>query len=240
MSTRKQRRQALRQERPHTAAPQPPPPENAPFRRELFLLSTALSNESKTMLGGLYDEYFQEFQPETAIEIHLVETLISARWQCQRYRLIENALLELELLRTSEPADLPVGQGTRLALAFEKQCGKASALKAALHAATQCERSYQINLKLLRSEIANRPEPPSSNDTNSTSLCAPERSAPAARTEKDEDGPAPGVIVFPTPPVPTRRPNALSRFPEPTHRPPDETAASDPALPVPKDWSEAA
>ncbi len=216
MSTRKQRRQALRQERPHTAASTPPPPENAPFRRELFLLSTALSNESKTMLGGLYDEYFREFQPETAIEIHLVETLISTRWQCQRYRLIENALLELELLRTSETLDQPIGQGVRLALAFEKQCGKASALKAALQAATQCERSYQSNLKLLRSEIANRPEPPEPEAAPgalylvpkpaATDLHAPEGNAPTARTEKNER-----VVL--THPGPTR-PHPVLPIPE--------------------------
>ena len=157
------------------------------------------------MLGGLYDEYVQEFQPETAIEIHLVETLISARWQCQRYRLIENALMELELLRTSEAPNTPIGEGVRLALAFKKQCGKASALKAALQAATQCERSYQSNLKLLRSEMANRPEPP----------------APPLATSSSEARPAPGVLVFPS-----SRPYA-SRFPA-------EPAASDPAFPVPK------
>ena len=218
MSTRKQRRQALRQERPHTAASPPPPPENAPFRRELFLLSTALSNESKTMLGGLYDEYIQEFQPETAIEIHLVETLISTRWQCQRYRLIENTLLELELLRTSETAGQPIGQGVRLALAFQKQCGKASALKAALQAATQCERSYQINLKLLRSEIAHRPERPEPEPEAApgalylvpkpaaTDLHAPEGNVPTARIEKDER-------VVPMHPGPTR-PHPVLAIPE--------------------------
>jgi len=85
----------------------------ASFRNSLKLGLTAkslvISGEDPAELEQLAAQYFEEFSPASALEEHLVQTLIRAVWMQQRCDRIEAAYLNARLAAQPEGTEHPLG-----------------------------------------------------------------------------------------------------------------------------------
>src|ERR1022692_5307857 len=68
------------------------------------LLSEAiiLDGESAERFNALHDALIEEYQPETATEVGLVETMVVCRWRLMRVWILENSAIAHEMRKQAE------------------------------------------------------------------------------------------------------------------------------------------
>lgn len=68
------------------------------------LLSEAiiLDGESASRFNALHDALIEEYQPETATEVGLVETMVVCRWRLMRTWILENSAVAHEMRKQAE------------------------------------------------------------------------------------------------------------------------------------------
>jgi hypothetical protein len=91
-----------------------------------------LSNESEADFDALREAYLAHFNPQTELEVGLVEQLVAACWRTQRTWALETALLDLEMEEQREGIEKKfeaIDEEARTALAFRALCDGSRALE---------------------------------------------------------------------------------------------------------------
>jgi hypothetical protein len=127
-----------------------------------------LSNESQTQFDELHLTYVQEFEPQTGVEMDLVDQMVAAQWRLRRIWRLQTAALDLkmdqqeaEIAKTFHQIDQP----TRTNVAFTAMANEEKALDLYLRYETAYTRMHQRAMnslsKLRKEKLRNDPEPPS-------------------------------------------------------------------------------
>lgn len=135
-----------------------------------------LSNESRERFQTLFQSYMDELQPQTQIEMDLIEQMAVAKWRQRRLWTVETAALDLVMDRQNEQVAREfeaIDEPTRLAMAFESSSG--SGMMGLFHRyETSMRRSWDRaldRLEAMRAKSSDLPKEPSPTDEQ---LSAPE------------------------------------------------------------------
>jgi hypothetical protein len=124
--------------------------------------SVVLKAESPTLFDQLLSSLIEEFQPGTANETALVETMAVARWRLMRNWTIQTALLEVEMVNQDPEAGNPP---ILAALAFKSLADSSCSLQLLQRYETSLDRQYSRALNnLLKSRAAARTAVPQAQD----------------------------------------------------------------------------
>jgi hypothetical protein len=90
-----------------------------------------LTNESQPQFDELHLAYVQEFQPESTVEMDLVDQMVSAQWRLRRIWRMQTAALDLKM--DQQEAEIAktfhqVDQTTRATVAFTAMANDEKAL----------------------------------------------------------------------------------------------------------------
>jgi hypothetical protein len=77
------------------------------LRHGMLAKSVLLRCECPAQFRAMLDEFHKEFEPGTASETALVNTMATARWRLMRMSYIESANIDLEYVKQGEPAVVP-------------------------------------------------------------------------------------------------------------------------------------
>lgn len=86
-----------------------------------------LTNESRDRYQTLHQSYVDELQPQTQIEMDLIEQMAVSKWRQRRLWTVEAATLDLLMQRQCEQIDQEfesIDEATRLAIAFQSTAEK--------------------------------------------------------------------------------------------------------------------
>jgi hypothetical protein len=143
--------------------------QTAPTTHGLTARSIVLETESQDDFRALRDAYLIEFQPESTLELYLVEQLVAAQWRLDRAAYIETALLDLEVAR-QEPQIRKEFEAcdneTRTAIAFRTLCDESRAFASLDRYEARLQRTYTRALKTLTALRENRKVNKGPNPTN--------------------------------------------------------------------------
>ncbi len=127
-----------------------------------------LTAESTPFFNQLMDSLIEEFQPRTANETALIETMAVARWKLMRNWTIHTGLLEIEMAKQDQEAGNPP---VLAALAFKSLADSSCSLHLLQRYETSLDRQYSRALNnLLKSRAA----------AKSQDLSTPSQPEPAA------------------------------------------------------------
>ena len=131
--------------------------------------AVVLTNESQQQFDELQQAYVREFQPESALEMDLVDQMIASQWRLRRVWRMQTAALDLKMDQQEvEIAKIfnQIDQTTRAAIAFTALANEEKALDLLLRYETAYTRMHQraLNslLKFRKEKLRNDPEPPPS------------------------------------------------------------------------------
>ncbi len=143
-----------------------------------------LTAESTPFFNQLMDSLIEEFQPRTANETALIETMAVARWKLMRNWTIHTGLLEIEMAKQDQEAGNPP---VLAALAFKSLADSSCSLHLLQRYETSLDRQYSRALNnLLKSRAAaKRQDPP----TPSQPKPGAEQQATIAEAEPEEKFP---------------------------------------------------
>jgi hypothetical protein len=123
-----------------------------------------LPNESAEEFQLLFDDYVDQFHPQTAVETELVEMMVIARCRLRRLLAIETHLFEVEISRRDKQIDREfanLGEDPRLAWVFQKLADNGQSIALLIRYEGSINRSYEKALKQLLLLQSHRPAPPS-------------------------------------------------------------------------------
>jgi len=149
--------------------------------------AVVLTNESQSHFEELHQTYVQEFQPESGVEMDLIDQMVAAQWRLRRIWRMQTAALDLKM--DQQEADLTkkfqqIDQPTRLTVAFEALANENKTLDLLLRYETAHTRMYQRALNTLlklrkehppappEPELRNDPEPPYIEESTAPETCA--------------------------------------------------------------------
>jgi hypothetical protein len=127
-----------------------------------------LTNESQAHFDELHLTYVQEFQPESGVEMDLVDQMVAAQWRLRRIWRLQTAALDLKM--DQQEAEIAkafkqIDQATRATVAFTAMANDEKALDLFLRYETAYTRMHQRAMnslsKLRKEKLRNDPEPPS-------------------------------------------------------------------------------
>src|SRR5450756_405555 len=127
-----------------------------------------LTNESQAQFDELHLTCVQEFEPESTVEMDLIDQMVSAQWRLRRIWRMQTAALDLKM--DQQEAEIAkafnqIDQTTRATVAFTAMANEEKALDLFLRYETAYTRMHQraINSlsKLRKEKLRNDPEPPS-------------------------------------------------------------------------------
>jgi len=75
------------------------------LRHGLSSQSVVLPHEDGEQFQQLVQDHIDQFQPQTAVEMDLVETMAAARWRLRRLYAVETAVFDNEMERRAEDID---------------------------------------------------------------------------------------------------------------------------------------
>ena len=128
-----------------------------------------LTNESRDRFQALLQSYVDELQPQTQIEMDLIEQMTVSKWRQRRLWGIESAMLDLVMDRQHKPLTEQfesVDEPTRLAIAFES-AAETGAMALFHRYETAMRRSWDRaldRLQAMRSKSENFPSEPNPNN----------------------------------------------------------------------------
>jgi len=126
-----------------------------------------LTNESQAQFDEFHQAYVHEFQPESTVEMDLVDQMVAAQWRLRRIWRMQTAALDLKM--DQQEAEIAkafkqIDQATRTTVAFTAMANEEKALDLLLRYETTYTRMHQraLNslLKLQKEKLRNDPEPP--------------------------------------------------------------------------------
>ena len=130
--------------------------------------AVVLTNESQAHFDDLHLAYVHEFQPESTVEMDLIDQMVSAQWRLRRIWRMQTAALDLKM--DQQEAEIAkafkqIDQTTRESVAFTALANEEKALDLYLRYEIAYTRIHQraINSisKLRKVKLRNDPEPPS-------------------------------------------------------------------------------
>ena len=125
-----------------------------------------LSNESQQKFEELHQTYVEEFQPQSGVEMDLLDQMVAAQWRLRRIWRMQTAALDLQMDR--QEAELAksfrqIDQTTRATVAFTAIANEEKSLELLLRYETAHTRMYQralnMLLKLRKEHTKTEPEP---------------------------------------------------------------------------------
>ena len=129
--------------------------------------AVVLTNESQQNFDDLHQSYVHEFEPESTVEMDLVDQMVSAQWRLRRIWRMQTAALDLKMdQQESEIAKTfnQIDQTTRVTLAFTALANEEKALDLYLRYEIAYTRMHQraINSlsKLRKEKLRKRPGTP--------------------------------------------------------------------------------
>jgi len=122
------------------------------LRHGFTAASVVLPTESSEDFQALLDSYTHQFQPQSGVEMELVQTMAAARWRLRRVSTIETTLLNNEMTRHAKdcrrelnnPDDL-----ARLAWVFQNLADNGQSLALLMRYEGALNRSYDRAFKQL-------------------------------------------------------------------------------------------
>jgi hypothetical protein len=160
--------------------------------------SIVLSNESESDFEQLHESYLAQFNPQTDVEVGLVEQLVASRWRIERIWALETALLDLEMLEQEDAVKRKyeaIEDVARTALAFRALCdGSRSLEMLSRYEARHRRASDRIlnsllrlqELRLANERLPNEPNHPTTR-VSAEEPQHPENFTPAGSTPPDPD-----------------------------------------------------
>ena len=114
--------------------------------------------ESPARFRAFVDNFHREYNPRTATEITLVNTMASARWRLMRLGNVEASALDLEYAKLVEPAIVPADFNTadRAAIAYRDLARNSRLLDMVGRAESRLQRQFDAALGRLLRVRANR------------------------------------------------------------------------------------
>ena len=128
--------------------------------------AVVLSNESQTHFDDLHQSYVHEFEPESTVEMDLIDQMVSAQWRLRRIWRMQTAALDLKM--DQQEAEIAkafnqIDQTTRATVAFTAMANEGKALDLYLRYETAYTRMHQRAMnslsKLRKEKLRNDPEP---------------------------------------------------------------------------------
>jgi hypothetical protein len=128
--------------------------------------AVVLTNESQALFDELHLDYVHEFQPESTVEMDLVDQMVAAQWRLRRIWRMQTAALDLKM--DQQEAEIAksfrqIDQTTRVTVAFTAMADEGKALDLFLRYETAYTRMHQraVNSlsKLRKEKLRNDPEP---------------------------------------------------------------------------------
>ncbi len=126
-----------------------------------------LTNESQQQFDELHQAYVHEFQPESTLEMDLIDQMAAAQWRLRRIWRMQTAALDLKM--DQQEAEIAktfnhIDQTTRVTLAFTALANEEKGLDLLLRYETAYTRMHQRALNSLakhrKEKLRNDPEPP--------------------------------------------------------------------------------
>jgi hypothetical protein len=124
-----------------------------------------LPNESREEFQLLFDDYVDQFHPQSGVETELVEVMVIARCRLRRLLAIETHLFEVEISRRGKQIDrefAALSDDPRLAWVFQKLADNGQSIAMLIRYEGAINRSYEKALKQLLLLQSRRPTPPPS------------------------------------------------------------------------------
>jgi hypothetical protein len=114
--------------------------------------SVVLSTESQEDFQSLLDSYIDQFDPQSGIEMELVEAMAAARWRLRRISTIETSLLNNEMVRRARDIDkeFRINNDGRLAWVFRNLADNGQSLALLMRYEGALNRSYDRAFKQLQ------------------------------------------------------------------------------------------
>jgi hypothetical protein len=122
-----------------------------------------LPDESAAEFRLLFDDYTDQFHPQTGVETELVEVMVIARWRLRRLLAIETKLFEMEISRRGKQIDrefAALTEDPRLAWVFQKLADSGQSVALLIRYEGAINRSYEKALKQLLLLQSRHPTPP--------------------------------------------------------------------------------
>ena len=169
--------------------------------------SVVLSTESQEDFQSLLDSYIDQFDPQSGIEMELVEAMAAARWRLRRISTIETSLLNNEMVRRARDIDkeFRINNEGRLAWVFRNLADNGQSLALLMRYEGALNRSYDRAFKQLQMLQSAR-----------------------HRSQPNEPKPDPNPASLPGPVTPS----VVSPIPVPPVRDPDSDCASSSPNPI--------
>jgi hypothetical protein len=132
--------------------------------------TVVLASESQKDLDDLHLTYVQEFQPESGVEMDLVDQMVAAQWRLRRMWSYETAMIDVEMdaqapdfEKRFEKYDEDMRGGSAFSALVDKSRGLSTALRYDIHLSRTYRRSLQELYRLRGTRLQNKPtEPPKS------------------------------------------------------------------------------
>lgn len=127
-----------------------------------------LASESQKDLDDLHLTYVQEFQPESGVEMDLIDQMVAAQWRLRRMWRMQTTALDVKVDQQQEWLAKTYDQITaaeRDTIAFTSLANDGKSLELLLRYETASSRAHQRAMnslfKLRKEKLRNDPEPPS-------------------------------------------------------------------------------
>ena len=127
--------------------------------------SVLLPGESHEQFDLLTRDYIDQFQPQTGVEMDLVELMAVARWRLRRFLAMETNLFTIEIVRREKQIDAKfndMDENARLAWVFQHMADNGASIAMLIRYEGAINRSYEKALKQLLLLQSRRPTPPPS------------------------------------------------------------------------------
>ena len=190
-------------------------------RHGLSAKAILVPGESEAEFRQLLDDYVEQFQPATGVEMDLVETMAAARWRLRRLTAIEAHLLDNEICRREDDIAKQFNADNldihdRLAFVFQKLADYGQSLAIVIRYEGALNRTFYRAFKQLQ-KLQNEPKPdPAPTPASPSSRpAAPPVTPPAPSTSvRSPAAPAPPVMAgAPAPPRRSRLPAKVVPLP---------------------------
>ena len=123
------------------------------LRHGLTAKAVVLTNESQPMYDQLRLEYVNRFLPQDAVEMDLVDDMVSARWRLRRIAIMQTAAFDLQMDKDEEEIKKSfqkIDQPTRTVVAFGKLTNNEKTLELLMRYETTYSRMYDRAMRALQ------------------------------------------------------------------------------------------
>jgi hypothetical protein len=160
-----------------------------------------INGESQEEFNAFREEYLADYQPQTRPQFDLVDQLVATRWRLNRVIALQNALMDIQMIRQQPEIDEEFEScdgGIRAAIAYQHLCDDSRGLESLHRHEARLSAEFRRTFKLLAAELKNQKfhHEPSPAETQHSEEDGPAGSmgrAPLARPEDDPTAEAPPI-----------------------------------------------